>query len=156
MSLDVVSLQGLTDNALLDLLRFQLEDILLGTEIGLITRFHFENETFDEWTSVTCFRVRISIPGFLFDFHGIGGKNRFEPSRQMSFNMIDLESVLPTSTWSIGVRFVFDDFHATAGSIRFFSAFFLNKEERESLYLCTREEPPNQRSNSFPNRVQLG
>ena len=61
-----------TYDTLIDLVRLEVEDVLLGAEIFLIACFDFENESFDERTPVARFRVRIRIPRLLFDLHRIG------------------------------------------------------------------------------------
>lgn len=70
-----------TYDTLIDFLRLEVEDVLLGTEVGLVACLDFENEPFDERTTVACFRVRIRVPRLLLDLHRIGRQNGFEPRR---------------------------------------------------------------------------
>ena len=121
----------LTNNTLFNFLRFQLKNVFLCAEIGLVAGFHFENEAFDERTSVTSFRVGIRIPRFLFDLHCTGRKDGLEPGGQMSFDVINFEGILSVSARSVRIGLVLDNFDATSRSVGFFSAFFLKKNFQE-------------------------
>ena len=148
--------QSLTNDTLIDLLWFQLEDILLRAEVLLIACFHFENEPFDERTAIARFRVRVRIPRLLFDFHGTGRQNGFEPCGQVTFDVIDLEGVLSAAARSIRVRFVLDDFYATSGRISFLSAFFLGeKNETTRRLFLSRAQRRRPQSSSSLNEVRL-
>ena len=136
-----------TNDTLFEFFWSQMEDILLGSEIGLIRCFDIQDEPFDKWATVSCSSVGIRIPRFFFDHHRTGGQNRFEPSWEMTFDMIDFERVLTIATGSIGIGLIFNNFHATACSIGFFATFSLKKDEDR---LCVRSNPrrkSNLRSN---------
>lgn len=113
-----------------------------------VIRFDFQREFLNEWTCVTGFCVRICIPCLFFHSQctfrqkslSEGVKLRinlkfvrlfycsvltFDPTRQMTANMVNLTSILPFPTRSIFVWLIYDNLHTTARTFTLVSAFFL-------------------------------